>query len=89
ATVYAFIVFKQWWPRLVVIGMAIPLAVAGNVVRITTIILVGRAFGQDAGLLIEQKFGFVTFAVALSGLFGVSWVIEKIVFKRPVKEVKG
>ncbi len=89
ATVYAFVVFKQWWPRLVVIGMAIPLAVAGNVVRITTIILVGKAFGQDAGLMIEQKFGFVTFAVALGGLFGVSWIIERLVFKEPIKEVKG
>ncbi len=81
ATVYAFVVFKPWWPRLVIIAMAMPLAIAGNVVRITTIILVGKAFGHDAGVMIEQKFGFVTFAVALAGMFGVSWLIERFVFR--------
>jgi exosortase len=90
ATVYAFVVFKQWWPRLVIIALAMPLAVAGNVVRITTIIIVGKAFGHDAGVMIEQKFGFVTFAVALAGMFGVSWLIERLVFKaHPGAEVKS
>ncbi len=89
ATVYAFMVFKAWWPRLVIIVMAMPLAIAGNVVRITTIILVGKAFGHDAGVMIEQKFGFVTFAVAFAGMFGVSWLIERFVFReRPSAEVK-
>jgi exosortase/archaeosortase family protein len=83
-------VFKQWWPRLVIIALAMPLAVAGNVVRITTIIIVGKAFGHDAGVMIEQKFGFVTFAVALAGMFGVSWLIERLVFKaHPGAEVKS
>lgn len=88
ATVNAFIFFKLWWPRLVVIGLAIPLAVADNVVRITTIILVGKAFGHEAGVSIEQNLGFVTFAVALAGLFGISWCLEKLVFKRQAKEAK-
>jgi len=89
STVYAFVVFKQWWPRLVVIGMAMPLAVAGNVVRITAIILVGQAFGHDAGVMIEQNFGFVTFAVALVGMYGVSWLLERMVFKRAKAEVNS
>ena len=89
ATVYAFVVFKPWWPRLIVIGMAVPLAVLGNVVRLTTIILVGKAFGHDAGVMIEQKFGFVTFAVALAGMYGISWVLERVVFKKPQPEAKA
>jgi exosortase/archaeosortase family protein len=39
--------------------------VAGNVVRITGVIIAGEAFGHDAGAFVEQKLGFVTFAVAI------------------------
>jgi exosortase len=87
ATVYAFVVFRQSWPRLTLIIAAIPLAVAGNVIRLTTIILVGQAFGRDAGLMIEQKFGFVTFAVALAGMLGISWLLEKVLLRKTPPEV--
>ncbi|MCD6050520.1 MAG: hypothetical protein K0Q55_1923, partial [Verrucomicrobia bacterium] len=88
ATVYAFMIFKQGWARAVIIAAAMPLAIVGNVVRLTTIILVGKAFGHDAGVMIEQKFGFVTFLVALVGLYGISWLLERIVFKKAKAEVK-
>jgi len=87
ATVYAFVVFRQSWPRLTMIVAAIPLAILGNVIRLTTIILVGQAFGHDAGVMIEQKFGFVTFAVALAGMLGVSWLLEKILARKTQPEV--
>jgi exosortase/archaeosortase family protein len=45
--------------------MAAPIAVFGNIARITTVIIVGDLFGQKAGAMIEQKFGFITFVVAL------------------------
>jgi exosortase/archaeosortase family protein len=41
------------------------LAVLGNVVRISFTIFVSELFGQDAGVFVEQKFGFVTFGVAI------------------------
>lgn len=86
ATVYAFVVFRQWGPRMLIIVAAIPLAILGNVIRLSTIILVGQAFNHDAGVMIEQKFGFVTFAVALAGLLGVSWLLEKFYLKPPASE---
>ena len=90
ATVYAFVVFRLWWARWALIIAAIPLAVLGNVIRLTTIILVGQAFGHDAGVMIEQKFGFVTFAVALVGLLGISWLLEKYLERKQAKqEVKS
>jgi exosortase len=68
-TIYGFISFKPTWKRLVMMVAAAPLAVLGNVVRITGVIVVGEAFGQQAGLLIEQKFGFITFGIALICVF--------------------
>jgi exosortase len=66
--VYAFMSFKTLWKRMAVLFAAIPLAVAGNVARVTTVIIVGEAFSKDAALRIEQHMGFVTFTVAIACL---------------------
>jgi len=58
-------VFRSPWRRAVMVLSAFPLAVLGNVIRITFTIFVTELFGQKYGLAVEQKFGFVTFAVAL------------------------
>lgn len=65
-TIYGFVSFKAGWKRLLMMVVAVPLAVLGNVVRITGVIVVAEAFGQKAGAWFEQKFGFVTFAVAIA-----------------------
>ena len=49
ASVYAFITLRGGWQRLVMIASAFPLAVAGNVLRLTLIILAAEGFGQKAG----------------------------------------
>ena len=49
---------------------------AGNVARVTTGILVGDVFGQKAAAMIEQKFGFITFAVAIGGVLATGWLIR-------------
>jgi exosortase len=65
-TIFGFISFKAGWKRLLMMVVAVPLAVVGNTVRITGVIVVAEAFGQEAGAWFEQKFGFVTFAVAIA-----------------------
>jgi exosortase len=78
ATVFAFVSYQSWWRRAVLIGAALPLAVLGNILRITTVIIVGEAFGQPAGAMIEQKFGFLTFGIAMVGLFALAhWMREQ------------
>jgi exosortase len=67
-TIYGFMNFSSWWKRLFMVLLAVPLAIFGNVLRITTVIIVAEAFGQNAGKQIEQKLGFVTFAVAIATL---------------------
>lgn len=77
AVIYAFVSFRAWWRRGLLIAAAAPLAVAGNAARLVVVILVADAFGQDAGAAVEQKFGFVTFAVALSGLLLLGWALRE------------
>ena len=64
-TVYGFVIFRSPRKRLLMAIMAIPLAVLGNVTRLTFVIITAETMGQDAGAWVEQKFGFVTFAVAI------------------------
>ncbi len=70
-TIYGFVVFKTGWKRLVMVAAAFPLAVIGNVARISFTVMVAQAFGQEAGAWVEQKFGFVTFVVAI----GLVWLL--------------
>ncbi len=64
-TIYGFVTFKTWWKQLFFVLLAIPLAILGNVVRLTGIIFAAEAFGQGAGQFVHEWFGFVTFAVAI------------------------
>ena len=75
--VYGYTSFNSSWKRTVIVLMAFPLAILGNWVRVTTVIVVGEAFGRDYGLMIENKFGFITFAVALGGLLGVGALLQE------------
>lgn len=64
-TVYGFVTFRSGWKRLLMVLVAFPLAVVGNVIRITGVIITAEAFGQKAGMVFHDGAGFVTFAVAL------------------------
>jgi len=52
--------------------------VTANVARVTTVIIAGEAFGQQAGAFIEQKLGFLTFAVAIGGMVLLSYVLRRV-----------
>lgn len=73
--IYGFMSFTTWWKRGLTIGIAIPLAVVGNVVRITGVIVVAEAFGQDAGLLFHDYAGFVTFGLAFAGVLTLGYFL--------------
>ena len=66
--IFGVTAFRTAWRRWVMVLAAFPLAVLGNVARITFTILVTELFGQSYGLQVEQRFGFVTFAVAIGCL---------------------
>jgi exosortase len=68
-TVFSFLTFRTGWRRALMISMALPLAVVGNVARVAGVIIVAQAFGQDAGTRFHDGAGFVTFLVALGCIF--------------------
>ena len=76
-TIYGFVSYRSLWRRGLMMFASIPLAVLGNVLRITTVIVVGDVFGMEAGLKIEQKLGFLTFLVAIIGIFVLEHFIRE------------
>ena len=77
SVIYAFLNFNTVWRRTLLIACALPLAVLANILRITTVIIVGEIWTQQHGVMIEQKFGFVTFAIAMLSLMAIGWLIRE------------
>lgn len=86
--IYGFTQFKAPWKRLVMLAAAIPLAVLGNVVRLSFTIIVAEMFGQKAGKAVETKFGFITFAVALGCTLLIARWLEKSEIQTPPPAAK-
>ncbi len=54
-TVFAFVMFQTLWRRGVLLAAAIPLAVVGNVFRLTAIIFAAETFGHAAGTYVHDN----------------------------------
>lgn len=76
-TIYGYVAFKAPWKRAAMIALAAPLAVAGNVARITTVIILAEAFGHKTGAAAETNLGYVTFAVAIGLMFLAGWLMRE------------
>jgi exosortase len=66
-TIFGFVSFSGW-KRWLIVGSAVPLAIIGNVARITFTVVIAQILGQEAGAFVEQKFGFITFAIAIAAV---------------------
>jgi exosortase len=82
--VFAFVQYRSWWKRGVLLAVVVPLAVAGNTARIVMVIIAGEMKGQAAGAAIEQKLGFLTFLVALGGALGIGWIMDRRSRRKPL-----
>ncbi len=77
-TIYGMTVFHTWWKQILVIALAVPLALACNVIRLSSFILGAEAFGQDAGNFIHEWSGFLTYAVAIAVMLLIGkWLRER------------
>jgi exosortase len=64
---YAYVTQQVQWKRWVLFLSAMPLAVLGNIARVTSIALVAEVYGQEvAGKAYHDYSGFIVFAVAIS-----------------------
>ncbi|MHB8522534.1 MAG: exosortase/archaeosortase family protein [Limisphaerales bacterium] len=84
-TIYGFVTFKAAWKRGLMMVIAVPLAVVGNVARITGVIIAADAFGQQAGTRFHDGAGFVTFAVALACVLLLGYWLREDEGARPVE----
>ena len=76
---YAHFTQKNGWRQWTLFLSAIPIAIAGNVFRITAIAVVARFFGHDAALTLYHDFsGFLVFAVATLLMLGTGRLLSRL-----------
>ncbi|MBI4326860.1 MAG: exosortase/archaeosortase family protein [Chloroflexi bacterium] len=79
AIIYGFMTFRGNLRRLIIIGAAIPLAVAGNVFRLMIIIVAAEAFGQEAGDFVHNNFwlSLLPYLPALGGIALIGFLLRE------------
>ncbi len=77
STIHGFMSFQSAWRRAVMVLAALPLAVAGNVARVSSVIIAAQLFGQEAGAKWHDYAGFVTFLVAIGLIFTLAKLLEE------------
>lgn len=76
--IYGAISFDKPWKRAVIFLSAFPLAIIGNVARLTFTVMVAEVAGHQAGSAVETNAGFVTFAVAIGLVLALGhWLRER------------
>ncbi len=75
--IYGFLTFRSWWRRLVLLASAVPVAIAGNVLRLIIVIAAGEAFGKNAAIAIEQKLGFLTFGLGIGCMLLLGYWLDE------------
>jgi Transmembrane exosortase (Exosortase_EpsH). len=73
---YGFLVFRSPWKRLVMVGASLPLAVIGNVVRLSFIVAageIGGQQGQDWGNYVHDS-GFFSMLPYVPAIIGVMYI---------------
>jgi exosortase len=67
---YGFLVFRSPWKRAVMVAASLPLAVIGNVVRLSTIVIAGEVGGQEAGNYVHDD-GLISLLPYIPAILGV------------------
>jgi exosortase/archaeosortase family protein len=76
---YAFLVFKAPWQRATMIAASLPLAVIGNVVRLSLIVGTAEFFGDKAGRDVHDSaiFSMAPYIPAFIGMMYIGSWLEK------------
>lgn len=80
AAVGAFVFFKQWWRRAIMFALVVPLAVAGNVLRLLLIIIASEMGGQSWGNYVHEggPAGIISLLPYVPAIFGLMWVGRRL-----------
>jgi exosortase len=84
--IYAFLSFRTWWKRGLLIASAVPLAVFGNVLRMLTIIVAAEFGGQSAGEYVHEggPLGIISL-LPYAGAFAGLLLLGHLLYERPLK----
>ncbi len=83
ATIYAFILEGGLLMKFSILVSSIPLALAGNTLRITSVLVIANSYGEEAAMNYFHDFSsLLLFSVALSGLFLVGRCFGRLIFKK-------
>jgi exosortase len=99
-SLYGYVTMDQSWKKWVLFLSSIPLAVLGNLARITTVALVAQGFGQDLAMKIYHDYsGYIVFSLAILCMIGLGamlnidyremvqrWTQEDVRPPRPVRK---
>ena len=79
ATVYGFITFRSPWKRLLLMALAFPFAVLGNLARMLFIITAAEIGGQKWGNYVHESsiFSLIPYLPAIIGLLAIGRWMEK------------
>jgi exosortase len=80
--IYAFLSFRTWWKRGLLIASAIPLAVLGNVLRLLAIIVAAEIWGQKGGAYVDAGgplgiISLVPYAASFGGLLLLGYLLRE------------
>jgi len=84
SALYGYLVMDRPWKKWVIFLSSMPLAVAGNFARIIMLTLGTITLGPETAIgsmeepsLFHQASGFLVFGVALGGMLGVGWLLQR------------
>jgi len=75
--VYGYLAMDRPWKKWVLFLSSLPLAVIGNLARITTVALVAQGFGNDSAMKIYHAFsGYIVFSLAIICMLGLGALLN-------------
>jgi len=79
ATVCGFLMFRSPWKRLLMMALAIPFAILGNLLRMLLIIIAAVMGGHEWGDYVHEStlISLVPYLPAFLGLFYIGWWLEE------------
>ena len=90
SALYGFIAMDKSWQKWAVFLASVPLAVAGNFARIIMLTIGTIALGPETAIgtleeptTFHMLSGFLVFAVALGGMLGVGWLLQRFAPQPP------
>ncbi|HTS19653.1 MAG TPA: exosortase/archaeosortase family protein [Verrucomicrobiae bacterium] len=76
-SLYGYVTMSGAWKKWVLFASSIPLAVVGNLARITTVALVAQGFGQDLAMKVYHDYsGYIVFSLAILCMIGLGAVLN-------------